>query len=141
MLISCVCATDSSRHRRCHQDSRQHTEPWPYTRYHHGPAAACSGEADLVEVARPTYGESNILIMLGGMYLEMAILRVIGVLLKRSGWTALLVQASVTSLGMADYIPTVAHLNRTRIYVCDVSRSATHLQGAHPEWADFGSCY
>ena len=55
------------------------------------------------------------MIMLGGMHIEMAILRMIGVLLKGSGWPALLGQASVTSPGMADSFPTVAHLNRTRI--------------------------
>ena len=99
------------------------------------------GHILVIAMDQPLYGESNILIMLGGMHIEMAILMMIGVPLKRSGWTAVLVQARVTSLVMADSIPTVAHLNRTRICVCVESRWATHLQGAHAQWAAFGSCY
>lgn len=48
------------------------------------------------------YGEDKYLVMFGGFHIEMAELRSLGSLLKDSGWTGALVEASVTSSGTAD---------------------------------------
>ena len=59
------------------------------------------------------YGENRMTIMLGGLHSEMAFLNALGSLLRDSGWTDVLVQAGVTSVGIADSL-SASHVTRTR---------------------------
>jgi hypothetical protein len=60
------------------------------------------------------YGEDRIVIMFGGLHIELAALKTLGDLLKSSGWTSALVQAGVATAGTADSFLTAAHITRTR---------------------------
>ena len=48
------------------------------------------------------YGEDKFLVMFGGLHIELAAMKVLGDLLKDSGWTSALVQAGVATAGTAD---------------------------------------
>lgn len=48
------------------------------------------------------YGEDSFVVILGGLHIEMAGLKVIGDWLEDSGWVEALVQAKVASAGIAD---------------------------------------
>jgi len=43
----------------------------------------------------PGYGEDKLVVMFGGLHIEMAPLRSLGTLLQDSGWTSALVEAGV----------------------------------------------
>ncbi len=60
------------------------------------------------------YGEDHFVIMLGGLHIEMAGLKVIGDWLEDSGWVEALVQAKVASAGTANSFVNVSHITRTR---------------------------
>jgi len=60
------------------------------------------------------YGEDCFVIILGGLHIEMAGLKVIGDWLEDSGWVEALVQAKVASAGIADSFIKVSHVTRTR---------------------------
>ncbi len=62
-----------------------------------------------------TYGEYHFLIMLGGLHIGMAGLKVIGDWLEDSGWVEALVQAKVASAGTANSFVNVSHITRTRL--------------------------
>ncbi len=49
-----------------------------------------------------TMGEESMLIMLGGLHIEMAAFRSLGIWLADSGWTNILVTSEVTTPGTAD---------------------------------------
>ena len=49
-----------------------------------------------------TYGEDNLIIMFGGLHIEMAMLKLLGDWLENSGWTNALVQADIASSGVGD---------------------------------------
>ena len=52
--------------------------------------------------------------MLGGLHIEMAAFKVLGNWLDGSGWTSVIVDAGVTSTGVADSFIKASHLTRTR---------------------------
>ena len=54
------------------------------------------------------------IVMLGGLYTEMALWNTLGDLLEGSGWTTALTEAQIASSGTADSFLKVAHLARTR---------------------------
>jgi len=60
------------------------------------------------------YGENKLVILLGGLHIEMAALKVVGDWLCGSGWTAVLVQSGVVTSGVADSLLRAAHVKRTR---------------------------
>ena len=60
------------------------------------------------------YGEDHFILMLGGLHIEMAGLKVIGDWLEDSGWVEALVKANVASPGTADSFVKVSHVTRTR---------------------------
>ncbi|KAL8560494.1 hypothetical protein ACOMHN_042314 [Nucella lapillus] len=72
------------------------------------------------------YGENKMIIILGGLHVEMAFLKAIGSLLRESGWTDVLVQAGGASTGVADSLLSVSHITRTRhahqVTVCALFR-------------------
>ena len=60
------------------------------------------------------YGENHFVIVLGGLHIEMAGLKVIGDWLEGCGWVEALVQAKVASAGTADSFLKASHVTRTR---------------------------
>ena len=48
------------------------------------------------------YGEDKLVVLIGGLHIEMAVLAVIGDWLKGSGWTSVMAAANVTTDGRAD---------------------------------------
>ncbi|KAL8624293.1 hypothetical protein ACOMHN_034016 [Nucella lapillus] len=63
---------------------------------------------------RDLYGESRMTVVLGGLHTEMAFLKALGSLLRDSGWTDVLVQAGVTTVGTADSFLSASHVTKTR---------------------------
>ena len=61
-----------------------------------------------------THGEDKFVIMFGGLYIEMASLKVIGDLLSGSGWTSALVESGIASSGTADSFLKASHVTKTR---------------------------
>ena len=61
-----------------------------------------------------THGEENIVIMMGGLHIEMNFVKLLGDWLTGSGWTSALVQADITTTGRADAILKCSHLTRSR---------------------------
>jgi hypothetical protein len=61
-----------------------------------------------------SHGENHFVIVLGGLHIEMAGLKVIGDWLEDSGWVEALVQAKVASAGIADSFLKASHVTRTR---------------------------
>lgn len=72
------------------------------------------------------FGEDKFVILLGGLHIEMAILRMLGHWLDGSGWIQCLVQAGIATLGVAQSFITVAHVKRTR-YVHTVTAAALFI--------------
>ena len=60
------------------------------------------------------HGESNHVVMFGGLHIEMALWSVCGDLLEDSGWTTALAEAGIASSGTAESFLQVTHLPRTR---------------------------
>lgn len=56
------------------------------------------------------YGEEQFVIILGGLHIEMAILKVLGNWLEDSGWMEALVQANIASAGTAESFLKVSHV-------------------------------
>ena len=52
--------------------------------------------------------------VLGGLHTEMAFMKSIGTLLRQSGWTDVLVNSDITSIGVAESCLSVSHVMRTR---------------------------
>ena len=59
------------------------------------------------------YGE--MVIMFGGLHLEMCSLRMLGDILKDSGWTIALAEAEVASAGTAYSFIHASHVKKTRL--------------------------
>ena len=60
------------------------------------------------------YGEDKLIIMFGGLHLEIGLWIALGDLLASSGWTDGLVDADVATSGTADYFLKCTHITRTR---------------------------
>lgn len=60
------------------------------------------------------HGESSFVIMMGGLHIEMAYLKVLGQWLERSGWVASLVDAGLVRSGTADSFLKATHVTRTQ---------------------------
>lgn len=58
------------------------------------------------------YGEDKTVVMMGGLHIEMASLKMLGHWLNQSGWDGALVQADITTRGRADGILKAAHVTR-----------------------------
>ena len=83
------------------------------------PVIACDcplfSKAKYIQWAWPgTYGEDKIVMMFGGLHLEMAMWNMLGSYLTDSGWTVALTEAGIASSGVAESFLTVSHLTRTR---------------------------
>ena len=62
----------------------------------------------------PEYSEDKFVLMLGGLHIEMASLKMLGKWLTGSGWTDLLCNAGVATQGVAESFLTASHVARTR---------------------------
>ena len=60
------------------------------------------------------YGEDKFILMFGGLYIEMAFLKLIGNWLKDSGWVASLVEGKVASSGRAESFLKATSVTRAR---------------------------
>ena len=60
------------------------------------------------------YGEEKLVVMFGGLHIEMAALTTIGDWLDSSGWVEALIQAEIASPGIADSLLKASHVMRTR---------------------------
>lgn len=60
------------------------------------------------------YGEDKLVVMFGGLHIEMAALKMLGTWLQSSGWVEAIVQANVASRGTADSFLKASHVSRTR---------------------------
>ena len=60
------------------------------------------------------YGEDKLVIMFGGLHIEMAAFKVLGEWLEDSGWTHALIQADIASPGTADSFLKASHIAKTR---------------------------
>ena len=72
------------------------------------------------------YGENQFVIVLGGLHIEMAGLKVIGDWLEDIVWVEALVQAKVASAGTADSFLKASHVTRTR-HAHQVTASTLHI--------------
>ena len=63
---------------------------------------------------KASHGESQFIVMFGGLHIKMAALKALGTLLNGSGWTAALGEAKVASLGTAESFLHASHVTRTR---------------------------
>jgi hypothetical protein len=61
-----------------------------------------------------THGEGKFVIMMGGLHIEMNILKLLGDWLRDSGWTTALLQADITTSGRSDAMLSGSHVTRTR---------------------------
>ena len=59
-------------------------------------------------------GESKYIVLLGGLHIEMCVLKCLGNWLENSGWTNVLVQAKLASPGVADSFLKASHVTRSR---------------------------
>ncbi|CAB4003814.1 Hypothetical predicted protein [Paramuricea clavata] len=61
-----------------------------------------------------THGEDKLLVMFGGLHIELAILRTLGKWLDKSGWTTVMANADVATPGVVDSFTSAKHITRTR---------------------------
>ena len=61
-----------------------------------------------------TYGEENLVVMMGAFHVEQAALRTLGDWMKGSGWVSALTAAGVASSGVAESFLKVSHVTRAR---------------------------
>ena len=75
-----------------------------------------------------TMGEEKLVVMLGGLHIELAALKAVGSWLVGSGWTDAVAQAGITTSGRAESLVTSAHITRTRYAHQGTSSSLYILQ-------------
>ncbi|KAG1692634.1 Lysosome membrane protein 2 [Nymphon striatum] len=61
-----------------------------------------------------SYGEDQLVVVFGGLHIEMAALRTLGDWMQGSGWVQALVQAEIATAGSADSFIRASHVLRTR---------------------------
>ena len=61
-----------------------------------------------------THGEDNMIVMFGGLHIEIALWHLVGDLLDGSGWTTALCESGVASSGTAESFLRASHLTKTR---------------------------
>ena len=60
------------------------------------------------------YGEDKFIVLFGGLYIEMACFKVLGDILRDSGWTHSLIEANIATSGIADSFLVCSNVPRTR---------------------------
>lgn len=84
-----------------------------------------------------TYGEHKFVVMMGGLQIEMAALRMLGHWLDGSGWVQCLVRGEVASSGVAESFIHACHVKRTR-YAHTVTAAALFIcqQRCYSQYCD-----
>lgn len=82
------------------------------------------------------YGENEIVVMMGGLHIEMAIQNTIGKWLVGSGWTEIMTIAGVATAGRCESFLHGSHVKRTR-YAHEVTLAALHILRKEA----FNACY
>ena len=83
--------------------------------------------AKYIQTKFPTqYGEDKIVMMLGGLHIEMAVQNMIGKWLAGSGWTKMFTKAEVATSGRSESLLKSFHVKRTR-YAHEVSLAALSI--------------
>ena len=72
------------------------------------------------------YGEDHFVLILGGLHIEMAALKVIGDWLEDCGWVEAIVEAKIASAGTVDSFVKVSHITRTR-HAHQITASSLHI--------------
>ena len=77
-------------------------------------------------------GEDKLVIMLGGLHIEMAIINVIGLLLESSGWCETLSASGLTTVGRAQSLTGASHIKNAR-YAHQATCATLHslMKGAY----------
>lgn len=73
-----------------------------------------------------SFGEDKFVVVMGGLHIEMNVMKLLGDILTGSRWATILVQSEVTTSGRADAILKGSHVTRSR-YVHQVTAAALHL--------------
>jgi hypothetical protein len=91
-----------------------------------------------------THGEDKMVVMMGGLHIEMNILKLLGDWLRESGWTTALLQAEITTSGRADAMLSGAHVTRTRyahqVTVASLHTAATCISTVPATSTDWTEC-
>lgn len=84
-----------------------------------------------------THGENVFVVMMGGLHIEMASLRLLGDWLDGSGWTNVITASGITSSGTADSFVKASHVTRTR-HAHQVTAAALYIlqQKAYSNYKD-----
>eukprot|EP00794_Sanderia_malayensis_P001481 gene1481-1638_t len=72
------------------------------------------------------YDEDHLLVMMGGLHIEIAAFKALGKWLNGSGWVEALINASVASSGVADSFLSASHITRTR-RAHQITAAALHI--------------
>ena len=72
------------------------------------------------------YDESHVVVMLGGLHIEMAAFKALGKWVLGSGWPEALTTATVASPGVANSFLTASHITQTR-RAHQVTAASLHL--------------
>ena len=98
------------------------------------------GQAPVIAFDRPLYAltkeiqwmnpdtmdEEKLVVMLGGLHIELAALKAVGSWLAGSGWTDAVAEAGITTSGRAESLVTSARITRTR-YARQVTASSLYI--------------
>ena len=76
------------------------------------------------------FGEDKFVVIMGGLHIEMAALRMLGLWLDGSGWVQCLVNAGVATAGIADSFLQASHVKRTR-YAHTVTAASLYISLQH----------
>ena len=84
-----------------------------------------------------SHGEDKIVVMMGGLHIEMNLLKLLGDWLSGSGWIASIVQAGITTSGRADAMLKGSHVTGTR-YAHQVSVGGLQIcaENAYQQYKD-----
>ena len=98
-----------------------------------GVAYVNPNQTPVIAIAKPIkwekadlYGEGKYVVMMGGLHVYTALLKMVGHWLNKSGWGSALVQVDITTRGRADGILKAARITRSR-YAHRVSACALHI--------------
>lgn len=73
-----------------------------------------------------SHGEDLIMVMMGGLHIEMNLLKLLGDWVRESGWTTALLQSEITTFGRADAMLSGKHVTRSR-YAHQVTAASLHI--------------
>ena len=72
------------------------------------------------------YGENKLVLMFGGLHIEMAAWKAVGTWLEGSGWSDVLSESNIATSGKAESYLQASHLKRTR-YAHQVTAASLHI--------------